>query len=521
MKNHIQLNLEWVRPIDENARLIMEWRNDPETRRMSFHSEPKQWESFYRHFKESYFSFPHLPPLFVIENGQRVAFLSLKPVTDPLVPERKCCEVSIHVAPEHRGRGIGTQSLRLIKEFALTQGINSLFAEIKSENTASQKAFEQAGFSKIDAIQKTIFDTGESVPTLRYLAVLKENSPKKRTFIIAEIGSNWCLGRSQDEDIQLAKQMIQEAARAGASAVKFQVFRPETIYVPNAGSSDYLAANGIKEDIYGVFERLRLPPELIPVFASYATEQGVVFMASCFSPADLAVVDPYVDRHKIASYEIGHIRLIQAIARTGKPVYLSTGAATEEEIAWAVDKLRSEGCHRITLLQCSARYPAEPESLNLRTIPWLKQCFGVEVGFSDHSANPVIGPLAAVSLGATVIEKHFTLDKGFPGPDHAFAITPPELKSMVDAIRLVESMLGSDVKTVHEVEYELREYARRGIQATKDIKVGDVFHEGINVDILRPGKQIQGIHPLFISHIEGKASKRAISKGSGIQLGDI
>jgi N-acetylneuraminate synthase len=252
-----------------------------------------------------------------------------------------------------------------------------------------------------------------------------------------------------------------------------------------------------------------------------ARDAGIQLMATSFSVEDFSAVDPYVQRHKIASYEIGHIHLIQCAAEAGKPLYLSTGAATLDEIAWAVDTYDRLGGKELTLMQCTARYPAEPDSLNLNAIPWMRSHFNVPVGFSDHSRDPLSAPVAATALGATVIEKHFTLHNALPGPDHAFAVTPQELKLMVKAVRAIEPMLGSKVKYVHPAEEELRCYARRGVQAIQPIAVGDQLREGVNIAILRPGKQKIGVHPLFLPQIEGQYAKRAIDLGSGIQRHDF
>ena len=164
--------------------------------------------------------------------------------------------------------------------------------------------------------------------------------------------------------------------------------------------------------------------------------------------------------------------------------------------------------------------PAPPESLNLKAIPLLAETFGVPVGLSDHSRDPLLAPLAAVALGARVIEKHFTLHNRLPGPDHAFAVTAEELKAMVSAIRQVETMLGHGDKTVLPAEEELAGYARRGIQAVRDIAAGERLREGENVDILRPGQQPLGLHPKHLPDLEGKPAARDIAQGQGIRKGD-
>lgn len=514
-----KIGFECVQPIESHARLIMEWRNDPETLKMSFHQQPKKWESFFKEFTEEYFSIPELPPLFVLWEGQRAAFLRFHIVEHPNKPSLKCCDISINVAPDKRGQGIGSYSLETIKRWVALQGFDAIYAEVKPENTSSQKAFQAAGYQKLNDIEKQLPDIGQTATVTRYLAELHPEKKVSRTFIIAEAGSNWRVG-SPERDLAMARDLIHAAVDAGADAVKFQVFRPETTYVQNAGSSDYLSEAGIKEDISSIFANLALPYEMIPELASYCKTDGIAFMASAFSQKDFEAIDPYVSIHKIASYEIGHVRLIELAARSGKPVFISTGAALEDEIAWALDTFREHGGKDITLLQCTARYPAKPTSMNLSVIPWLKNRFHVEAGLSDHSRDPICAPVAAVALGAKVIEKHLTMDNNLTGPDHTFALEPHEFKFMVHSIRQTEKMLGSGVKIIQESEQELRLYARRGIQALLDIKKGEIFHEGINIDILRPGKQKQGIHPKYIVAIEGKASTRSISAGSGIQLGD-
>jgi N-acetylneuraminate synthase len=340
------------------------------------------------------------------------------------------------------------------------------------------------------------------------------------TFIIAEAGSNWRSGTTA-RDTAMARALIRAAADAGADAVKFQTYRADSVYVPNAGESDYLADAGIKESIVNIFKDLSMPYEMIPELAAFCTECGVQFMSSPFSVADAQAVDPYVSIHKIASYEISHSRLIEFVAQTGKPLILSTGASDEQDIAWALNHFRSHGGADVTLMQCTARYPAPLESLNLRAIPAMREHFGVPVGLSDHSRDPIIGPAGAVALGACVIEKHFTLHNGLPGPDHAFALTPDELKLMVRTIRDMEKSLGHGSIAILDQEQELRAFARRGIQAISNIMKGDVFNEGHNIAILRPGKQRPGIHPMHLADIEGKAATRDIPLGDGIQPGDF
>ena len=342
----------------------------------------------------------------------------------------------------------------------------------------------------------------------------------ERVFVVAEAGSNWRMGTAK-RDLAMGRALIDVAADAGADAVKFQTYRPETVYVKNAGESDYLAAAGIKEDISAIFADLAMPYEMLGELAGYCRERKVDFMSTGFSPADFKAIDPFVRVHKIASYEISHLNLLTLAARSGKPLILSTGASTEDDIAWAVDTFRAAGGRDLCLMQCTAKYPAPMGSLNLRTIEWLKRRFGAAAGLSDHSAEPTVAAVAAVALGARVIEKHYTLDKRLPGPDHAFAVTPSELTSLVREVRLAEQALGDGIKRVLPEEEELAKFAQRRLQATRDIRPGEVLQEGQNFDILRPGKQPRGEHPRNIEKFEGRKAARAIAAGQGLKLADV
>ena len=339
-----------------------------------------------------------------------------------------------------------------------------------------------------------------------------ENS--SRTFIIAEAGSNWKCG-SYENDLKRGKELIKIAASCGADAVKFQTYRPETTYVSDAGTSSYLSKHGINEDINKIFENLAMPYEMIPELAKYAQEQKILFMSTPFSVNDAKQIDPFVSIHKIASFEINHIRLIEFIAKTKKPIILSTGASTYDEIDFAVNLVKKTH-NKLALLQCTSKYPCSLESLNLSVIPHMKSRYDLPVGLSDHSIDPVIGPVLAVGLGSIIIEKHFTLDRNLPGPDHAFALIPSELELMIKSVRIAELAKGNGKKIILDEELELRRFATRSIQAIKDISKGEILQEGINFDVLRPGNRIRGTEARFLDLVNGKKSKKDVKNGDGI-----
>jgi N-acetylneuraminate synthase len=344
---------------------------------------------------------------------------------------------------------------------------------------------------------------------------MKKFDDVNHVFIMAEAGSNWKCGPFE-EDLAQARRLIEIAAKSGADAVKFQTYRPETIYVKNAGASNYLSKQGMSQNINDIFENLSMPYEMIPELARYAKKHNIIFMSTPFSVADAKQVDPYVDVHKIASYEINHARLLEFIAKTEKPLFISTGASTFTEIDFAVDLVKKNGNNDIRLLQCTSKYPCPVEALNLSVIPQLKSRYSLPVGLSDHSIDPIVAPIMSVALGACAIEKHFTLDRKLPGPDHPFALIPSELELMVSSIRNAELARGTGKKEVLKEEEELRKFATRSIQAIKPISKGDILQEGVNFDILRPGNRIRGLEARFLTSVNGKRSKHNVDVGDGI-----
>lgn len=333
-------------------------------------------------------------------------------------------------------------------------------------------------------------------------------------FVIAEIGTNWHLGDAHD--VGPGAKLIEGAAKAGCDAVKFQTFTPDQVYVPNPGESDYLSEAGIKRTITEVIGERVMPREMIARFAEIAAANGVAFMSSCFSVEEIELIDPLTPIHKLASYEISHLRLIDRLARTGKPLILSTGASDLADVDWAVERYRAGGGRDLAVLQCTARYPTPDEAVNLRAIPMLGARFGAVPGLSDHTPDALHAPFGAAALGAAVIEKHVTLDRALDGPDHFNSIELDELARMVRGVRAVRAMRGDGEKRVAPCEEELFAFARRRVQAIRPIAAGDILREGLNIAILRPGKRSPGAHPRAIETFEGRAATRAIDLGEGV-----
>ena len=335
--------------------------------------------------------------------------------------------------------------------------------------------------------------------------------PEEPTFVIAEAGSN------HNGDLNTAKELIDVAAAAGADAVKFQTFRAEELYVEESGEVEYLDD---ERPIYDIIEDMEMPYDWIPKLHEYCRESGIYFMSTPFDERSVDELAEFVPAWKVASYTSSHHPFLRSLTETEKPIVMSTGVHELPEIREAVDVLRNAGAGKLVLLQCVAAYPTPLEEINVRAVRTLMNEFDTLSGLSDHTLDPVVAPTAAVALGASVVEKHITLDKGMEGPDHEFALEPDELNTMISAIRQTESALGTGSIERSDVETELYEKARRAIHATTDIEKGATLTEA-NVKILRPGERESGLDPKYYYEILGETAARDISPNDGIQWEDI
>lgn len=335
--------------------------------------------------------------------------------------------------------------------------------------------------------------------------------PGEPTFVIAEAGSN------HNGDLETAKELIDVAVEAGADAVKFQTFRAEDMYVQDSGEVEYLDDD---RSIYDIIESMEMPREWIPELHAYCVERGICFLSTPFDEQSAELLSEYVPAWKVASYTSSHHPFLQKLADTDKPVIMSTGAHELDEVRESVNVLKNAGASGLALLQCVAAYPTPIEEINVRVVETLADEFGVPTGLSDHTLSPVTAPAAAVALGASVVEKHFTLNKTMEGPDHEFALEPDELSKMVAAIRDTEAALGAGEKSVLSVESELHDKARRAVHAVADIKAGDEFTKK-NINVLRPGRQDAGLHPKHYNELLGKTAARDIQQSVGIQWDDV
>jgi len=316
-------------------------------------------------------------------------------------------------------------------------------------------------------------------------------------FVIAEAGAN------HNRDFSLAKELIDVAAEARADAVKFQTYSAETLYSKKTPRFSYLEGVTSK-NTWDLIKEIELPREWQGELAPYAAKRGILFLSTPFDHKavdELAALD--VPAYKIASFEIVDLPLIAYAAAKGRPLILSTGLASYEDITDALAACASAGNRDVVLLQCTSLYPAPPARMNLRAMATLRHAFAVPTGLSDHSLGIHVA-VAAAALGACVIEKHFTLNRSLPGPDHPFAIEPGELKEMVRQIREVESALGDGLKLgPAPEEQEMYQKARRSLIAARAIPKGTVIERSMIV-IKRPG---YGIRPKLIDLLVGRVAK--------------
>jgi sialic acid synthase SpsE len=325
-------------------------------------------------------------------------------------------------------------------------------------------------------------------------------------YVIAEAGSN------HNGSLETALALIDVAAEAGADAVKFQGFRARTLYPKSAGKSDYL---GDPRSIYDIIEAMELAPAWLPTLAAHCTKRGVHFLCTPFDEDWVELLDRHVPAFKLASYEMSHLPLARAILGKKKPVFASTGAHTLDEVRPLLDVARAVGNDALVVLQCTAAYPTPPAAVNARAIVTLREATGGLVGLSDHSRDPIIAPVVAVALGASVIEKHFTLSNRLPGPDQKFAVEPHELRALVTAVRAAETVLGTGDKKLQPVEQELRQFALRSVFAVRAIRAGDTFSAD-NVGVLRNGVNTPGLPPTAYPRLLGRRAARDIAADAPI-----
>jgi N-acetylneuraminate synthase len=319
------------------------------------------------------------------------------------------------------------------------------------------------------------------------------------------------MSANHNMDFDQAVKILRAAKDAGADAVKLQTYTPDTMTIQSYRPEFRISSGTIWDGriLYDLYSEAYMPWEWQPKLKEIANDLGLDLFSTAFDSTAVDFLEEMgVPVHKVASFEIVDIPLIEKMAKTGKPLIISTGMATLAEIDEAVTAAKRAGATQIALLKCNSAYPAPPEEMDLRTIPHMAEGFGVPVGLSDHTLGIEV-PIAAVAVGACIIEKHFTLSRDIPSPDSAFSIEPHELKALVDAVRTAEKALGRVYYGVSEKETQSRVF-RRSLFVVKDMKAGETFTEE-NVRSIRPG---YGLPPKFLKEVLGRKSARDIKCGT-------
>lgn len=330
--------------------------------------------------------------------------------------------------------------------------------------------------------------------------------------LIAEAGVN------HNGDIQLAKELIDIAKKAGADFVKFQTFHPNEIATPSGESADYIRRESPKAESWlKLLEDLTLPDKSFKKLLDYSKDKGIIFLSTPYDYSSADLLDEIgVPIFKIASTDASNIPFIEHVAKKGKPVIISTGLSSFSEVQQAVNACRKVGNNQIIVMQCTSNYPASLEAANLKVISTYRQKLNAVVGYSDHTNNDVCAALA-VGQGAVIIERHFTKDKNLPGPDQSTSSNPAELKKYIEQIRTAYIALGDGVKKITPEEKFTKSKMQKSLTSTRDIKKGDKFSKS-DILIRRPAT---GIHPSRLSFVIGKKAARNIRIDRPIKNRDV
>jgi len=464
--------------------------NDPVVRNLSFNTEIISYKEHKLWFINTLKENKRYLYIFEEESGNFIGQINF------LKTGNKNFIISISIKKEYRGRGLGHLLLnKAIKRIRIDDyEVKKIIAYIKKENIVSKKIFERAGFELID--NNYLYEAQK--------AIIMEYRYNK-TLIVAELSAN------HNNSINTAKKTIEAAAESGADAIKIQTYTADTITI-NCDNDYFKIKQGTIWDgrtLYDLYKEAYTPWEWHDELKILAESLGLMFFST---PFDITAVDflesKNVPMYKIASFEITDIPLIEYTASKGKPMIISTGIAEIQDLNDAIDACRRVGNNDITLLKCTSSYPAPVEQVNLLTMVDMKKNFNVKVGLSDHTLGKDVA-VAAVALGAEIIEKHFIIDRKIGGPDASFSMEPTEFKSMVESIYNVEKALGTIDYNLSSTSLKNREIAR-SLFAVEDIKAGEKITKE-NVRSIRPGF---GLKPKCLKDIIGKRVIKDIERGT-------
>ena len=329
-------------------------------------------------------------------------------------------------------------------------------------------------------------------------------------FIIAEAGVN------HNGNLKLAKKLIDAASQAGVDAVKFQTFNPKTLDTQASTKAEFQAKSTGRESQYEMLKKIMLPRKWHKELQNYARRKGLIFLSTPFSKNDADfLIKLGIPAIKVGSSDTNNIPYLNHIAAKNIPIILSTGMSDMKEVKESARIIQRSGNNKLIVLHCTTNYPTPFEEANIRAIQTLKKDLGLVSGFSDHTRG-IEAPIAAVALGARVIEKHFTLDRKLPGPDHKASLEPKELKKMVVSIRNIEKAMGNGIKTPFPSEKKIADVARKSIVVIQDIKKGQTITTN-HISIKRPGN---GLSPKYYPQVIGTRATKDIKTDTLLKIND-
>jgi pseudaminic acid synthase len=488
------------RATHDDALDVLGWRNDPTTRAMSRDTDVIEEEVHLAWFERA-LGDPRLLLLIGEEGGAKVGMVR--------IDRGEISEISININPLYRGRGRG--GALLAKALACFDG--PLLAEVKHGNAASKRLFAKAGFVlagehagmlcyRRGEVSRPSSKAPEAARVIRIAG--RKIGPGEPPFIIAELSGN------HNGDIDRALAMVDAAKAAGADAIKLQTYTADTITIDHGGPG-FVIESGLWEGrrLYELYQEASTPWDWHPRLFERAADLGVILFSTPFDESAVKFLQRLrAPAYKIASFELVDLPLIQCVARAAKPMIMSTGLASPEEIGEAVTAARAAGCDDLVLLHCTSGYPTPAREMHLRTMQHLAAAHGVLTGLSDHTLGTGVS-VAAVALGACVIEKHFTLARADGGPDSAFSLEPDEFKRLVDDCRTAWEALGEVRYTEVESERPQRDL-RRSLYVVADIPRGGRL-TAENVRSIRPG---YGLAPKHLADVLGRSASRDLQRGA-------
>ena len=505
------IKLVQVNKCDEDAKLIMEWRNDIHTLINSFRTVKYTWDEFIYIFHNNYFK-NSINPLFATLNNEKIAFIGFNDTKIKTV-----IEISININPQFREKKLSVpiiqETIKYIKNnYPNIEKINAL---IKYFNVPSLQTFKKSNFE----FKEKIIMNNEIIHVYEYnmnkniiqnpndfIINNRKIGKDYSTYIIAEMSCN------HNQNIQNAFKLIDAAAEAGADAIKLQTYTPDTLTLNCDKPIFKECLKGSLwegQTLYQLYSKAYTPWEWHKDLKDYASSKGLDLFSSPFDTTSVDFLESInVPAYKIASFELTDHILLKKVAQTKKPVIISSGMASLNELNDAIQILRNNGSTQIAMLKCTSAYPASPEDANLNTINHMIKTFNVVGGLSDHTLGIEV-PIASVVLGGRIIEKHFKLTENSGSEDDAFSLTPEEFKKMVNSIRIVEKSLGTIKYSGTNKESNSKKF-RRSLFVVKNIKKGELFDEN-NIKSIRPSN---GLHTKYYDIILGKEATQDIEYGT-------